>query len=265
MKGVGVVAVVLAALVLAGCSTEPQGSNTDPAQVDAVEPPTNGACRALTPADVQKSANATRTVACSQRHTAETFHVAELGEEYDDLESGDPAVAAFANQRCTNRFLKHLGATESQALRTTLSWVWFRPSRRAWQDGARWIRCDVIGGHTTSDSFRPLPPTTEGLLAGRPDDRWVACADGKDFERAEKVPCSKEHDWRAVTAIKVGEPDAPYPGDEVVAARTDRFCESSVHAWLNYPADYEFGITWFEQSQWEAGNRLSVCWAKTSE
>ena len=31
----------------------------------------------------------------------------------------------------------------------------------------------------------------------------------------------------------------------------------------SYPVDYDFGYTWFHEAEWEAGNRRSVCWAKT--
>ena len=44
---------------------------------------------------------------------------------------------------------------------------------------------------------------------------------------------------------------------------TRDFCSDSVGAWLNYPVDYDFGYTWFHEAEWEAGNRRSVCWAKT--
>jgi hypothetical protein len=46
---------------------------------------------------------------------------------------------------------------------------------------------------------------------------------------------------------------------------TRDYCSDSVGAWLNYPVDYQYGYTWFHEAEWEAGNRRSVCWAKTSE
>ena len=42
----------------------------------------------------------------------------------------------------------------------------------------------------------------------------------------------------------------------------DRWADS-VGAWLNYPIDFEFGYTWFHEGEWKAGNRRTVCWAKT--
>jgi hypothetical protein len=253
------------AVLLTGCATERQGGNVDQNLVDAVEPPDEGACRVLTLADTAEPANATVEVPCSRRHTAQTYHVALLEEQFAELDADDARVGEFALQRCGNRFRRHLGATESQAMRTTLSWVWFRPSRRAWEHGARWIRCDIIGSHIRSASLRPLQTNNEGLFAVLPDDRWLVCALGEDFAEAEKVACTQKHDWRAVATVKVGEPEDPYPGEDAVARLTDQFCESQVHAWLNYPSDFDYALTWFQQADWEAGNRLSICWARTNE
>jgi len=260
------VAVLGTLLVLTACSSEPQGENVDPDQVDSTEIPDLGACRTLTPADVEQPANATRTVDCKDRHTAETFAIGDLPDEFDDVEYDDPAVGTYAYKTCTKKFEKFLGAAdESLVLRTIVSWAWFRPSEKAWDDGARWYRCDVIGGNATNAEYRSLPPTTKGLLVGRPDDRWLVCAVGATVAQGEKVPCSRAHDWRAATTIKLGEPGDTYPGDRVVASRTKAFCAISIKAWLNYPAQFEYAYTHFHEAEWQAGNRRSVCWAKTSE
>ncbi len=84
-----VAAAFAAVVVLAGCSSEPQGDNVDPDQVDSTEIPELGACRILTPADVEQPANATRTVDCADKHTAETFAIGELPDEFDDVEYDD--------------------------------------------------------------------------------------------------------------------------------------------------------------------------------
>lgn len=258
-------AVAAVGLVAAACSSEPQGHNTDPEQRDAVEPPAVGACRVLTPDDVAQPANATETVDCTERHTAETFHVVELSEEFDDVDYDDSSLGRTAYEECSSAFAEFVGADDSLLLRTTLSWAWFRPSERAWGEGARWIRCDVVGGSGDVESYQRLPETAKGLLTGRPKDRWLACASGSSFPESEKGPCSEPHDWRAVSTIVLGEPDDAYPGDEVSESRSTSFCDKQVQAWLNYPAEYDFGVTWFHEAEWEAGNRRSVCWAKTSD
>jgi hypothetical protein len=108
-----------------------------------------------------------------------------------------------------------------------------------------------------------LPTDAHDLLASGDPDTWLACADGPTVAHGTKVPCTATHTWRAVTTIKLGAPTDPYPGDDVVEARTRNYCEESVRSWLHYPSDYQYGYTWFKEDRWTQGNRRSVCWART--
>jgi hypothetical protein len=251
-------------VLLTACGGTP-GADVDPDQVDAVEVPELGACRVLTPEDVARPSNATKTVDCAESHTAQTFAVGQMPETFEDAEYDDDSVGKFAYETCSKRFQKFLGGDESLVMRTVVTWAWFRPSEKAWDDGARWYRCDVVGGGEQTDGYVELPETAEGLLLGRPDDRWLVCAAGPSVAKAPKVPCSEKHEWRAVSTIKLGEPDDPYPGDRQVEVTTRDFCSDQVGAWLNYPIDYDYGYTYFHEAEWQAGNRRSVCWAKTAD
>ena len=249
-------ALTLLALV-SGCS-----AGAEP-EVDAETMPRLGACRVLTPDDVAQPSNETETVDCAVDHTAETYAVGALPDEFADAAYDDRELGAFAYRTCAKEFAEFVGADESLVMRTVLNWAWFRPTEDGWADGDRWYRCDVVGGGEQSASFVDLPASAEGLLLGKPDDRWLVCADGESVSGAPKIPCSEPHNWRAVTTIKLGQPDDDYPGDRVVEVRTRDFCSDSVGAWLNYPVTYDFGYTWFHEAEWEAGNRRSVCWAAT--
>ncbi|MCW2794362.1 MAG: hypothetical protein JWO76_3460 [Nocardioides sp.] len=256
---------LVASVVLSGCGSDPgQGDNTDPDQVDALVAPELGACRVLSPEDVAAPTNATRTVDCSEKHTAETYAVGPLPDSLDDAGYDDRSVGAWAYDTCSSKFERFLGADESLVMRTTVSWAWFRPSEKAWDKGSRWYRCDVIGGGDQSKEYVALPETAKGLLLGKPDDDWMVCAAGPSVTGSVKIPCSEPHDWRALTTIKLGEKGDDYPGDRLVEVRTRDFCSTSVGAALSYPLDYDFGYTWFHEAEWEAGNRRSVCWARTA-
>ena len=256
-------AALVTALVLTGCQ-EDLPPNADPAQVDAVGAPDLGACRLLTTQDLAQPSNATRTVDCSEQHTAQTYSVGSLPDSLQDADYDADELGAFAFDKCSDRFRDYVGADESTAMRTILTWAWFRPSKEAWDQGARWYRCDVVGGGDQTKHLLDLPDDVEGLLV-QPDDEWLVCATGPTVDGSVKVPCSVAHDWRAVSTIKLGEPDEDYPGDEVSEKTTKDYCSKSVGAWLGYPVDYDFGYTWFHEAEWKAGNRRSVCWARTSQ
>ena len=258
-------ATAMVALMLAGCGGGEANGNVDKEQVDAVEAPQMGACRVLTPEDVAQPTNATKVVDCATKHTAETFAVGELPAELQDADYDAQELGAFAYQTCSAGFQEFLGADESTVMRTIVSWAWFRPSENAWDKGARWYRCDVVGGGEESETYAELPTTAAGLLAQQPlNDDWMVCVNGASVQGAPKIPCSQKHNWRAVTTIKVGGPEDPYPGDRVVEVTTRDYCSSSVGAWLGYPPEYDYGYTWFHEGEWKAGNRRSVCWAATT-
>src|SRR3954447_26238288 len=151
---------VMALLTACGGGT---GGDVDPAQVDSVEPPATGACRVLTPDDAEQPSNASRVVDCADRHTAETFAVGQLPEELKDSAYDAQELVAYAYQTCSAEFEEFLGGDESTVMRAVVSWVWFRPSKKAWDKGARWYRCDVVGGGAQSTSYVALPTTAAGL------------------------------------------------------------------------------------------------------
>jgi len=253
------VLLALAVALSVGCLAACGGG--DPAE--DVAAPENGACRDLTPSDVAKPSDDTAPVPCEETHTAETFAVGDLPASFDDADRDDAGVDEWAAATCTSAFKDFLGADVSLVMRTVLSWAWFRPSEEAWDQGARWYRCDVVGGGEQSKSYVALPTTAKDLLAGKPQDEWMVCAVGRTVAGAVKVPCTEPHEWRAVTTISLGEAADTYPGDKAVESKTQDFCSKSVGAWLNYPVDYDYGYTWFQKAEWDAGNRRSVCWAKT--
>ena len=262
-RAAAAVAALAAALVVSGCR-EDLPANVDPQQVDAVEAPDLGACRLLTVDDLAQPSNATQVVACGEKHNAMTYAVGPLPASLDDATYDDASLGTFAFKACTAKFMKFVSADESLAMRTILSWAWFRPSQQAWDDGARWFRCDVVGGGDQTKKLVDLPANAKGLLL-RADDAWLVCAAGPTVDGSVKVPCSQPHDWRAVSTIKLGETEDPYPGDHVSEVTTRDYCSKSVAAWLGYPVDYDYGYTWFHEPEWDAGNRRSVCWAKTSQ
>lgn len=255
------VGLVLAAALVAGCGADRE-AEADP--IDAVEPPDSGVCRVLAPEDVAESSNASPVVDCAEPHTAQTFAVGELPATFADAEHDDSRLGGFAYRTCSTAFVEFLEADESTVMRTVVSWAWFRPSPKAWDAGARWYRCDIVGGGEQSESYVELPEDAAGMLEGLPADRWMACVAGPSVPGAPRIPCSEKHDWRAVTTIMVAGKNAAYPGDRLVEVTTRDYCSKSVGAWLEYPVSYDFAYTWFREAEWEAGNRRSVCWAKTS-
>jgi hypothetical protein len=256
-----------AVLTLTACTPAESEPDDPPKEEEpvSIERPAVGACRVLEPADIAKASDETEPVPCAKPHTAETFVVGRFADKLADAEYDDPELGAEVYETCQRAYMKFTGADQSLALRTVLSWAWFRPTEEEWDAGARWYRCDVVGGTDKSTELIELPRTAKGVLLGIPGDRWMACVKGPSVSAVPPVPCTEPHDWRAVTTIVVGKEDEKYPGDRLVEVLSRDYCSDSVGAWMNYPIDYEYAYTWFHRAEWETGNRRSVCWAGTDE
>lgn len=241
------------------------GSGSTSETAEKPKPPEVGACRVLTPEELTEASNDTDPVSCSEKHNAETFLISSFDKKLADASYDDSRLGAHAYQVCDKQYRKFTGADESLALRSILSWAWFRPTEEQWEAGARWFRCDVVGGDETSESLVTLPESAKGVLLGIPGDRWISCVNAAQVTGAPRVPCNKKHTWRAVTTIVVGKDKEKYPGDRLVQVISRDFCSDSVGAWMNYPLDYEYAYTWFHKFEWQAGNRRSICWAKTDQ
>jgi hypothetical protein len=246
-------------LTASACGSHASAAST------STKPPTVGVCRMLKADEVTQPSNAGRPVDCSAPHDSETYAVGALPDQFAKASYDDAAIDTWAYATCAAAFPTYLGTDQSTAMRSLLTWIWFRPSKAAWDAGARWYRCDVLGGSAKQKQYVDLPTTTKDLLAGREADPWMACARGKTVDSGTTVPCSMPHDWRAATTIKLGEADDPYPGDATVRAKTRSYCSESIDAWLEYPESYGYGYTWFGAREWAAGNRRSVCWARTTQ
>lgn len=260
LRGVLVGVVLLSVSALAGCAAPLQPKT--PADQTAIPP--LGACYLLTPAQTDQPSHAGEPVDCAKPHTSQTFATGALPKS-TGAQRKAAAHGRWVYRTCSAAFAKFIGADESLAMRVQLSWAWFRPSQRGWDEGARWYRCDLLGGPDGAKSYANLPKTARGLFSEESPEQWLTCAVGSSVIGSRKVPCSEQHDWRAVTTIKLGPPDAPYPGDRISEVRTRDYCSDSVGAWMNYPLEYQFGYTWFHEAEWNAGNRRSVCWARTSQ
>jgi hypothetical protein len=253
--------VVLLALGLVAGACGTGHRETD---ADRVTPPKVGACRSLDAGDLEEPSNSSPVVACSARHTAETFLVGtlpkETGSGYRDQRQG-----RYVYDTCTQAFRDYLGIDESLALRVQLSWAWFRPTELGWGRGARWFRCDVVGGPHGAKRLSALPARSRGMFTAAQPEAWLSCARGATVRSAARVPCSQAHDWRAVATIKLGELQDAYPGDRIVQVRSRDRCSDWVARWSHYPEEYDYGFTWFHEAEWLAGNRRSVCWARTDK
>ena len=69
---------------------------------------------------------------------------------------------------------------------------------------------------------RPARRTPRGCSRAASTTTGWCAPTARPWPAAARVPCSEPHSWRAVTTIKLGEPEDDYPGDRLVEVRDPR-------------------------------------------
>jgi hypothetical protein len=272
-----VLAVVLGALVLSGCSSddaptptpsesaaESPGENSSTPPGPPPEPPRDGACYDLTVAAADNLASDAEPVDCSRPHTARTVHVGRLSALTGDpdVELSDARVPRQLAQECPRRVDAFLGGDPVTRNLSRFVAIWFLPTRAEADAGASWFRCDVVA-FGADDAFAKLPQQRlEGVLAGDSAlDTFGTCGTAAPGTRGfERVICSLPHSWRALTTIRIADSDR-YPGVAEVRSSGDGACADYVEGQAGLTTEIDYGWEWPTQEQWDAGQRYGFCWA----
>ena len=270
-------AVLVAAVVLTGCSGGDASRSADPPSTSPTasatptptplptqtatslpppEPPERGACYRLDVTEALAPTNDSRTVRCRRAHTSQTFRVGRLklraGDREIEVDSG--RAQRQARDACTAGLGRFLEADAERLRLSTLTTVWFTPTLEEAAAGGRWFRCDVIatvGGRR----LLPLPRRVPGSL-----DAFALCATSEPGRPdSRRVPCSQPHAWRALATVDI--PGAAYPSADRAADAMAGTCRDVARAAAPDPLDF----TWSEErptrAQWRTGQRYGICWA----
>jgi hypothetical protein len=273
MRGLRAAAVLLATLVLAGCTSMPSEDAPDPAPAssslaatpsetpppDPGPKPKVGECHALSFGQAVAVVGRSEPVACTRKHTAQTYFVGRL-----DLETkagfsrrvDSEAAQRQMRQACTTRLPRHLGIGPRELRLSMAQAVWFTPSPKRAEAGADWFRCDVVAV-AAPKQLLALPRQTKGW-GDAPAAAMCATAEPgtKAFRR---VSCGARHTWRASSTV-----DLPgkgrLPKQAEIADRMESTCRDAARSQADDPLDF----TWSQESpteeQWEAGQRYGICW-----
>lgn len=264
------VAVATLALLLTAWSADPDpGDPTgrpDPEAVPtpAAAPPPDppaGRCHDLAFGEaLAPSTPAHQARPCRRPHTAETY----LVEQLDLVVAGhqltvdSDRVQRQAARRCPSALPAFLGASADVVRLGMVQPVWFTPTLEQSDAGAEWLRCDavVVGGERrlvqVSGSLQGA--YREGLPA-----RYAMCGTAApDAATFERVVCSEDHSWRAVSVVRFETRD--YPGRGAARSRGQGTCEDVGADHADDPLDYRWSYEWPTREQWQGGMTFGRCW-----
>ncbi len=229
-------------------------------------PPQVGDCRDLAWADTEGAVtdSGAEPLPCGQDHTAQTVATGELAEGLDpDVDPDD--VADSVSRECRSAVVQWLGGGEDDYELSMFAYVVAVPSADDLAAGARWWRCDTYAT-ARAEELRDLPVTTEELLAGDRADIWATCVEGDLGAGQEQVLCSGPHDWRAISAHRLGDRADEFPGLAEVRDQTQEQCLDDVRAYVNDPlTSFDYGWLLPTRDDWTRGQRFVLCFAETSD
>lgn len=247
-----------------GPADTPTAARTATPAADPPPAPPRRGCYRLSFSDLTEPANGRDPVPCGAPHDAQTFHVGTLDLVVDGhaLAVDADRVVAGLQDACDRRLARYLGGTAEDRRLTRLTAVWFAPTLKQADRGARWYRCDVVA-LAGDDRLLRLPPPARlrGVLDRPAGASYALCgttAPGEpDFRR---VICARPHAWRAVSTIALPRGRA-YPGVGAVRAAGNDRCRDLVRDLADDPLSFRFGWEWPTAEQWRAGQRHGYCWA----
>lgn len=245
-------------------STHSQTSKPPPPPPPAPEP---GECRALSYPDVGLYANSDEPISCSKKHTAYTFAVETLPDDvaFAGVEIKNDAVQQAASQSCENDFHRFVGGDTTTRALSRLTVTYFLPKQAGFDLGAHWVRCDVVALQS-ANSLAPLPAEPRGILDDEASLRdFGVCSRGEPgAAEALLLMCTQDHDYRAVAALRLGEADAAYPGEDQTLTQGKEQCRELIGEQLGATGGFTYGWTYPSASDWVAGQRFGYCWKQTS-
>jgi hypothetical protein len=291
------VAVLAAAVVLAGCGgaadlveSDPTAapSVTEPASPDSPSPtdetptqstpstepaanpqPKVGECRRTDPSVgvIGSTTEVRRPVPCGETHNAETYFVGLMNESMQAAArqgKGNMLRAQVAGI-CNRKLAEWLGAPDADVVLSVFEFIVGAPPPATVSPKMRWFSCDVYAIRTQKVMrLIALPRTTQGLLESSKAGAWARCNRGDlGSGRTNNVVCTRPHTDRAVAAFVLGDLDAEYPGSETLDNRLSKKCIGGVRAYLDTAASFPFGYTWPGRKQWNTGDRWGICYAQT--
>lgn len=231
-------------------------------------PPEDGDCRQVSVKGLSTIVNDDPAVACKRDHTTVTFAVTEVPRKAarGALSAADERVESAADRICRERFARYAGGDRADRRLSMLTPTYFLPSSEQWTIGARWVRCDVYA-YTTPTTLADLPPDLKDALErDRIANEFNRCSPVSPSARGFRhVACSEPHDWRAVAIQSVGKAKERYPGQGTVQGRAERLCEAPVRDYLGTQEAFSYGFEVPQRDSWAEGDRIALCWARTSE
>jgi hypothetical protein len=216
--------------------------------------PTVGACSTMTADQSDAASDKSTVVPCSQDHTAKVAGVVQLPAKLD-YSAGTAALYKVVLKRCRPLWNDLLGRTAAVRDSSAYQLVWFNPTQRQQNHGARWLSCSVV--LRQGSTLAKLPTNKSPLLpTGKLGDRIHRCLLATT-SAVVTTRCKAKHGWRATGAFVIDSDH--YPGAKTINRTARKKCVSRTDR------DKAYRWTYWTKLGWQAGgDHAVICYTKTT-
>jgi hypothetical protein len=213
--------------------------------------PVVGECRDYDYATLMSPTDSSPAVDCAEAHTAKILATPMLPKGVTWENGSDVQFFRTMLKTCLPALRQTLGGANDQTrYLSSYTLGWFFPTRAERNQGARWLRCDVI--IMTTKSLVDLPTDTVPFLSTPPyPDDVARCLTAK----YAGTSCAAKHAWRATGSFRM--PGKNYPSKAKLSRVLKNRCPdlTTTRAWAYSIRDKEF---------WRAGDHSVACFSKRS-
>ena len=210
----------------------------------ATATPHVGECHAMTLKKAGAYADSSKPVPCSKQHTSVTFGVVQATTPLPSLSQNE--LTALGSDLCTQAEIKLLGRSVVRRATSAYAMLFFQPTVAQMNAGAQWFRCDLA--LFAGKRLLPMPAhLRHPLLTAHRTDSTERCLTSDRYV----TPCSTKHSYRPIDVLRFKPIDYPTKAD---------FRYVGTQACPTRAVYY----TWSVSSDWKAGDRYLVCYAKTT-
>ena len=222
-------------------------------------------CYAYKSSGTKDQAASAPAVDCALPHTAQTYWVGTLPENFGVPEKASVASRLRVISPCSTDQLHQFLGMPDRKLPSRFQTVPVYPTAAQWNAGERWVRCDVIlrGGKT----YKKFSGTAQALVASTPADTFNFCTPGVPGNRTTSAyPClNKQKNWIMIEERDLGTPASKFPGSRNVESRTKKICSSVAKPYTVLKKYYPWWAIWPVATGWKSGVRTAQCFVPYSE
>ena len=239
----------LAGLVVAGRVTPP---------ATAAEP-TVGSCYSYSKGTLDDVSSTAGPVACTAKHTAETYYVRTLPDSFGIPAKASTAARLSAAEPCTTKAMNAYLGIPDRRLPSRFQTAVLFPTKAEWEAGERWMRCDVVlqGGTALVNLTKPAAE----FVAGAPGEQFDFCTPGTpNAKNTSAFPCNKpKANWIKVLDRELGRAGSTFPGTRSVENRTRSLCKAQGKMWNGKEKFPGWWAIWPTSKGWREGLRSAQC------